>query len=77
MELYHCTQDYSRPFPMSMPVECRTMAETPLHKSTVQRVTYNLRGTKLASASSDMTINILKTPVITKLEVTTLQGHNA
>ena len=53
------------------------MVEAPLHKATVQKLKYNTRGTKLACASSDTTISVLKTPVISKLDVCALNGHNA
>ena len=62
---------------MSIPPECKTLTEVPLHKSTVTKICYSNQGRKLASASSDMTINILKTPMIAKAEVTSLLGHNA
>lgn len=48
-----------------------------MHKGTVTKVCYGCKGTKLASASQDSTINLIRTPMILKIEVTTLQGHNS
>ena len=62
---------------MSIPPECKSMVEHPLHKSTVTKLVYSNGGTKLACASNDTTISLVKTPVIQKLEVTSMQGHNS
>ena len=41
------------------------------------RIAYSPSGQKLAAASQDTTISLMKTPIIqNKLDVTSLQGHN-
>lgn len=68
---------FSKPIPMTIPNDCSVLASTQLHKNSLMRLAYSPSGTKLAAASQDTTISLLKTPVISnQLDITSLQGHN-
>ena len=47
-----------------MPNDCSVLASTQLHTNSIVRLAYSPSGTKLAAASQDTTISLLRTPVI-------------
>ena len=62
---------------MTIPNDCNVLQTTQLHRNSVMRIAYSASGHKLAAASQDTTISLIKTPIIqNKLDVTSLQGHN-
>mmetsp|Transcript_1773 Transcript_1773/g.2528 ORF Transcript_1773/g.2528 Transcript_1773/m.2528 type:complete len:166 (+) Transcript_1773:1969-2466(+) len=62
---------------MALPADCSVLNTSKLHATAVVRLAYSPSGTKLAAASQDTTISLLKTPIIqNQLDVTSLQGHN-
>lgn len=63
--LYEVSRDFnSKPLPMSIPADASVLAKTQLHKSSLLKLAYSPSGTKLAAASLDRTISLIKTPVI-------------
>ena len=49
---------------MALPADCSVLAQTQLHATAVVRLAYSPSGTKLAAASQDTTISLMKTPVM-------------
>lgn len=72
------SQDFfSKPLPMTIPNDCSILSNQALHKNSVTKLSYSPSGTKLAAASQDRTISLIKTPIISnQLDVSSLQGHN-
>ena len=67
----------SKPIPLTIPNDCSVLHQQALHKNSLTKLTYSPSGTKLAAASQDTTISLLRTPVISnQLDVCSLQGHN-
>ena len=72
------SQDFhSKPLPIGMPPEVQVLNEKPISKASVTKVKFSPLGTKLACASVDNIIGVIKTPLYqNNLEVSTLYGHN-
>ena len=62
---------------MQVPDELRVLKEKQLHKNAIVKVVYGSLGSRLACASQDQMITVIKTPVFNNtLDMTTLSGHN-
>ena len=55
---------YSKPIPLTIPSDCSVLHQQALHKNSIVKLAYSPMGTKLAAASQDTTISLIKTPVI-------------
>lgn len=63
---------------MQIPDEVSVLHAKPLSKSSLTKCSFGPLGSKLALASQDTLITVLRTPIFNnQLEMTTLQGHNS
>ena len=70
------TKDFfTRELPLTIPEECSILHAQELHKNAITHLKYSPSGTKLAAASQDKMISVLRTPVFhNKLEISNLGG---
>jgi hypothetical protein len=54
---------YAKPIPMSIPDEVLILNKQPISKSAITKLKYSPFGTKLACASQDTMISVMKTPM--------------
>ena len=58
------SQDFhSKPLPMSIPDEVQILCKQPISKSAITKLKYSPFGSKLACASQDTMISVMKTPM--------------
>jgi len=61
---YFVSRDfYSKPLPTAMPKDASILHETQLHKTAIVKLAYSPSGNKLAAASIDTTISLLRMPI--------------
>ena len=66
-----------KPLPLEPSEDVSDLCKKKMSKSALVRIAYSPQGSKLAVASQDTLITVLKTPVYkNQIELSTLQGHN-
>lgn len=68
---------FIKSIPMQMPEEVQVLNKQAIGKYPLTKISYSTQGTKVAMASQDYLITVIRTPIFqNNLEMTTLQGHN-